>query len=145
MHVRYRQLAGDAGPCACCRDAGTLPTLLAQRMVAYPTLVEDAEDDDDTTAFRRRVKDTIPVLAPSPAAAESKVPCASRLYATRCIWQLCGACVVLFGVLCQAAPPFCCVFCRAVCAFARCRARLARGQFCAQRERALTPRCPACY
>ena len=42
-------------------------------MVAYPTLVEDAEDDDDTTAFRRRVKDAIPVLTPSPAAAESKV------------------------------------------------------------------------
>ena len=86
MHVRYRQLAGDAGPCACCRDAGTLPTLLAQRMVAYPTLVEDAEDDDDTTAFRRRVKDTIPVLAPSPAAAESTVPCAARCYAARCLW-----------------------------------------------------------
>ena len=44
------------------RENRTLPTLLAQRMVAYPTLVEDTEDDSDTTAFRRRVKDSIPQL-----------------------------------------------------------------------------------
>ncbi len=86
MHVRCRRLGSHAClllMCGC--DAGTLPTLLAQRMVAYPTLVEDAEDDDDTTAFRRRVKDTIPVLAPSPAAAESKVPRAPRFYAALCL------------------------------------------------------------
>ena len=97
MHVTCLWLGSDMWAFACYCDAGTLPTLLAQRMVAYPTLVEDAEDDDDTTAFRRRVKDTIPVLAPSPAAAESKVPCAPRIYAAQCLWQLC---VVLFVVLC---------------------------------------------
>jgi hypothetical protein len=81
------------------RDSRYFPNLQAQRMMAFPALMEDGDgassvrpccvctecivrhplvcclsvagDDGDTSAFRRRVKDTIPMLGP--AAVESKV------------------------------------------------------------------------
>ena len=55
------------------RENRTLPTLLAQRMVAYPALVEDGEDEADTTAFRRRVKDSTPLLGSFVHTTEAKV------------------------------------------------------------------------